>query len=125
MRRSSIFAAFLAVLLLGGPIMACVVPDAQLTAEEKQCCKEMGGGCQPDGLGMPMSHSCCKTTVQPRTDFRPASTISAPALSLVAAFIEPPADSFSANQFSEHVLWLAQGHAPPGEAIDALSPLRI
>jgi hypothetical protein len=29
MRRSSIVAVFLAVLLLGGPIMACVVPDAQ------------------------------------------------------------------------------------------------
>ena len=125
MRRSSIFAAFLAVLLLGGPIMACVVPNAQLTAEEKQCCKEMGGGCQPDGSGMPMSHSCCKTTVQPRTDFRPASTISAPAPLLVVTFIEPPADSFSASEFSEHALWFTRSHAPPGEAIDASSPLRI
>jgi hypothetical protein len=125
MRRSYIFAAFLAILLFGGPIMACVVPDAQLTAEEKQCCKEMGGGCQPDESGMPMSHSCCKTTVQPRNDFRPASTISAPAPSLVVAFFEPPADSFFANQFSEHALWLTQSHAPPRDAIDASSPLRI
>jgi hypothetical protein len=125
MRRSSIFAAFLAVLLLGGPIMACVVPDAQLTAEEKQCCKQMGGGCQPDQYGMPMSHSCCKTTVQPRNDFRPASTISAPAPSPVVAFIEPPAASFSSDQFSGHALWLAQSHAPPGEALEASSPLRI
>jgi hypothetical protein len=105
--------------------MACVVPDAQLTAEEKQCCKEMAGECQPDGSGMPMSHSCCKTTVQPRTDFRPVSTISAPAPSLVVTFVETPAATFCVNQFSEHALWLAQGHAPPGEAIDASSPLRI
>jgi hypothetical protein len=34
----------LVVLLLGGPIMACAIPDAQLTAAEKQCCKNMGGG---------------------------------------------------------------------------------
>jgi hypothetical protein len=125
MRRSIIFVAFLAVLVFGGPIMACVVPNAQLTAEEKRCCKEMGGGCQPDGSGMPMSHSCCKTAVQPRTDFRPASTISAPAPTLVVTFIEPPAAFLSADQFSEHVLWLTQNHAPPSEAIDASSPLRI
>ena len=105
--------------------MACVVPDAQLTAEEKQCCKEMGGRCQPDDSGMPMSHSCCKTSVQPRNDFRPAATISAPAPLLLVTFIEPLADSFSANQFSEHALWFTQSHAPPGEAIDASSPLRI
>jgi hypothetical protein len=105
--------------------MACLVPDAQLTAEEKQCCKEMGGGCQPGGSGTPMSHSCCKTTVQPRNDFRPASTISVPLPTLVVTFVEPPAASFSANQFSEHVLWPTQSHAPPGEATDASSPLRI
>jgi hypothetical protein len=125
MRRSSIFAAFLTVLLFAGPIMACAVPDAQLTAEEKQCCKEMGGGCQPGGSDMPMPHSCCKATVQPRTDFRPTSTVSAPVLLLLIAFIEAPTASFSASQFSEHVLWLSQSHAPPGETIDASSPLRI
>jgi hypothetical protein len=54
--------------------MACVVPDAQLTAEEKQCCTEMGGACQPDQSGVPMSHPCCKPTIQPRNDFRPSST---------------------------------------------------
>jgi hypothetical protein len=85
----------------------------------------MSGGCQPDGSGMPMSHSCCKTTVQPRTDFRPVSTISAPAPSLVITFLEPPVPIVSANQFSEHVLWFAQNHAPPRETIDASSPLRI
>ena len=105
--------------------MACVAPVAQLTAEEKQCCKEMGGGCQPDQSGMPMSHSCCKTTVQPRNDFRPTSTISAPVPSLFVTFIEPPAAFSSTVQFTEHALWLTQSHAPPGEAVDASSPLRI
>jgi hypothetical protein len=125
MKRTSIFAAILAALLFGGPIMACVVPDAQLTPEEKQCCKEMGGGCQPDQSGMPMSHSCCKTTVQPRNDFRPGSTISAPVPILVVAFVKPPAEFFSSDQFIEHALWLRQSRSSPGEATNASSPLRI
>lgn len=105
--------------------MACVVPDAQLTAEEKQCCKEMGGACQPDQSGMPMSHPCCKPTVQPRNDFRPSSTFSVRAQFLVLGFIEPPTTIFSTDPFTEHAFWLAQTHAPPGKAIDASSPLRI
>jgi hypothetical protein len=125
MKRSSLFAVFLAVLLFRGPIMACVTPDAQLTVEEKQCCKEMGGDCQPDQSGMPMSHSCCKTTVQPRNDFRPSSTISAPVPVLVVAFTKPPVEFLSPDQSIEHALWLRQSHSPPGEATDALSPLRI
>src|SRR5262245_20875001 len=125
MRPLSIFAAFLAVLLLGGPIMACVAQDASLSAEEKQCCKEMGSKCAPDAAGMPMPHSCCNTTVQPRNDYRGASTISAPLPSLVVTFLEPPAAFVSGNQFSEHALWLAQSHAPPREANHTSSPLRI
>jgi hypothetical protein len=126
MKRTSIFAAILAVFLFGGPMMACVVPDAQLTPEEKQCCKEMGRNCQPDQSGMPMSHSCCKTTVQPRNDFRPSSTISAPVPVLVVApYSKPPIEFLSPDQSIEHALWLRQSHSPPGEATDALSPLRI
>jgi hypothetical protein len=125
MARTSIFGAFLAVLLLGAPTMACVVPDAQLTAEEKQCCKEMGGDCQPDQSGMPMPHSCCKTAAQPRNDFRPSSAISAPVPYSVVVFVEPSTAFFTADQFTEHALWLRQSHAPPGEAADASSPLRI
>jgi hypothetical protein len=105
--------------------MACVVRDAQLSPEEKQCCKEMGGDCRPDQSGMPMSHSCCKTTVQPRNDFRPGSTISAPVPVLVVAFIKPPVEFFSPHQSSEHALWLRQSDSSPGEAINAWSPLRI
>jgi hypothetical protein len=125
MKHTSVFAAILAALLFGGPIMACVVPDAQLTPEEKQCCKEMGGGCQPDQSGMPMSHSCCKTTVQSRNDFRPGSTISAPVPIVVVAFVKPPVEFSSSDQFIEHALWLRQSHSSPGEATNASSPLRI
>jgi len=105
--------------------MACVVPDAQLTAEEKQCCKEMSGGCQPGDSDMPMSHSCCKTSVQPRTDFRPSATISLSAPSLVVSTLELPAELPLAEQSSQFISWVSQSHAPPGELLDGFAPLRI
>ena len=45
------------------PVMACMVPAAQLTADEKSCCEQMQGKC--DAMGMAKtSHSCC----QPKTN---------------------------------------------------------
>jgi hypothetical protein len=105
--------------------MACVAPDAQLTAEEKQCCKEMGGGCQPGESGMPMSHSCCKASVQPRNDFRPSATISLPAPSLAVSPLELPAELPLAEQSRQFISWVSQSHAPPEELLDASAPLRI
>jgi len=67
--------------------MACAIPDTQLTAAEKQCCKEMGGDCGQDASGMPMSHSCCKTSVQPPHNFRPSSTFSSSAPYLVISAV--------------------------------------
>src|SRR6267154_2954391 len=85
------FRMLLIVLLLGGPIMACAIPDAQLTADEKQCCKDMGGDCGQGPSGMPMSHSCCKTAVQPPHDFWPSSTFSfsAPSVAISAVDFAP------------------------------------
>ena len=43
----------------GVPVMACMTPAAQLTAEEKSCCEQMQGKC--DDMGMAnTSHSCCQ-----------------------------------------------------------------
>src|SRR5712675_2703121 len=90
MKLGAYFRILVAVLLFGGPIMACAIPDAQLTAAEKQCCKEMGGDCGQDASGMPMSHSCCKTSVQPPHNFRPSSTFSSSAPYLVISAVEFP-----------------------------------
>src|SRR5258708_32006607 len=90
MKLTVYFRMLVAVLLLGGPIMACAIPDTQLTAAEKQCCKEMGGDCGQDASGMPMSHSCCKTSVQPPHDFRPSSTFSSSAPYFVIRAVEFP-----------------------------------
>ena len=106
--------------------MACAVPDAQLTAAEKQCCKDMGGDCGQGASGMPMlSHSCCKTAVQPPHDFRPSSTLSfsAPLLAISAVDFAPalplPRES---NKFASR---LSRNPSPPAETLDASARLRI
>jgi len=42
------------------PAMACMAPDAEMTAEERACCRMMKNDCGQ--MEMPASHDCCKTT---------------------------------------------------------------
>jgi hypothetical protein len=44
------------------PAMACVVPDAQMTAAERACCRMMKDQCGQ--MAMPASHGCCQKTPQ-------------------------------------------------------------
>jgi hypothetical protein len=48
-------------MLLAMPVMACLVPDGQMTAEEHNCCQKMAHTCEA-GV-MPSSHSCCRHPV--------------------------------------------------------------
>ena len=105
--------------------MACAVPDAQLTAAEKQCCKDMGGDCGQDASGMPMSHSCCKTSVQPPHDFRPSLTFSFSAPSLVISAAEFTPVLLFTEQPSQFAPWLSRALSPPLSTLDASAPLRI
>ncbi len=104
--------------------MACAIPVAQLTADEKQCCKDMGGDCA-QGAGMPMSHSCCKTAVLAPHDFRPCSTFSFTAPSMVVNAVEFPLALSLAEQRGQFASWPPQDPSPPREALDASAPLRI
>jgi hypothetical protein len=64
MRRAAKFGVLvLALLIAGVPVMACVLPSAALTAQEKACCRQMANQCGHDQ--MPSSHSCCKTVSPP------------------------------------------------------------
>src|SRR5260370_25433177 len=125
MKRAIHLRLLLVVLLLGGPSMACAIPDAQLTDAERQCCKDMGGDCGQDASGMPMSHPCCKTSVQPPHDFRPSLTFSfsAPSLGISAVDIAPvlPLPGHS-SQFAS---WLSRTPSPPLGTLDTSAPLRI
>lgn len=41
------------------PAMACMAPDAQMTTEERVCCRMMKNQCG-QMMEMPASHDCCK-----------------------------------------------------------------
>lgn len=55
---------FGAVLLLlvsfVAPAMACMAPNAEMTVEERACCRMMKNDCGQ--MEMPASHDCCKKT---------------------------------------------------------------
>ena len=54
-----------AVLLLVScvaPAMACMVPDAQMTVQERACCRMMKYQCAQ--MEMPASHGCCQKAPQ-------------------------------------------------------------
>jgi hypothetical protein len=40
------------------PAMACMVPDAQMSAQERACCRTMSNQCGQ--MEMPASHGCCQ-----------------------------------------------------------------
>lgn len=42
------------------PAMACMVPDAQMSAQERACCRTMSSQCGQ--TEMPTSHGCCQKT---------------------------------------------------------------
>jgi hypothetical protein len=51
----------LLLLVAGVPVMACMQPDATLTADEMACCKQMANDCSEMG-GQSSGHDCCKKT---------------------------------------------------------------
>ena len=125
MSRRSIFVSLLAVVLFGGPLLACTVPGAQLSADEKECCKQMGGACHQNGSGMPRSHSCCESVVQPQRDLLPSSTFSFSGPTLVVSAAELPAELPLADESGPFVGSLSHTYSPPGEAVGTSAPLRI
>lgn len=124
MWHRSIVASAFGSLLLGGPIMACLVPTAQLSAEEKQCCEEMAGDCGTSS-GMPESHSCCVTVVRPHNDLLPSASISlcAPHSNRIA--FDTPLAVPKIESLDQYGVLFVRAHAPPGLALEASSPLRI
>lgn len=63
MGRLSHLAMILALVLsMLAPTMACALPNAQMTAQEKACCRMMKGHC--GSMHMPASHGCCQKSMQ-------------------------------------------------------------
>ena len=110
----------LAISLFASPVMACLSPDSFLTDEERDCCQQMAGDCSQ----MPVSHSCCQTTIRGSDPFlvNSRADILVPIglvldLQFNAAMGLP--DSFSA--IADDSDW----HAPPRSSPANFSLLRI
>jgi hypothetical protein len=122
-QKVAVFA--LAVLFAGLPVMACVVPNAAMTAAERECCKKMAGQC--GDMGMAKSHPCCQTTATP-ADFHALKTASSQLdhVSLVLFHALPPTaqtDAYiSLAQWSSRV---SCTHSPPGQESLNTTILRI
>ena len=115
----------LAVLFATLPVMACVLPNAAMTAAERECCKKMAGQC--GDMGMAKSHACCKVTATP-SDFHALKTASSQLdhVSLVLSYALPLTAQtdvyFSLAQWSSRV---SCTHSPPGLESLATTVLRI
>jgi hypothetical protein len=122
-QKVAVFA--LSVLFAALPVMACVAPNAAMTAAERECCKKMAEKC--GDMGMAKSHPCCQVTATPG-DFHALKTASSQLhhVSMVLLHALPltsqSAKYFSLAQWSSRV---SCTHSPPGLESLTTTVLRI
>ena len=115
-------AGVLALSLWGSPLMACMLPDALLTVEERECCKNMANECGQ--MEMPSSHSCCKVTVRDGDSYLASSRVLPAHSHLVASLLIPRTDFSLPAALPPARPWM-QAHSPPVSPPETISILRI
>lgn len=104
------------------PLMACMAPDALLTNEERECCRNMAVDCGQ--MEMPASHSCCKVVARQIDSYlinsRFPTIHPAPAVTLFVTVDADPSASIATTAAS-----LFHGHPPPVSPPPSISVLRI
>ncbi len=104
------------------PAMACMVPDAAMSTQERACCRTMKDQCGQ--MAMPASHGCCQKAAPGAHDnaldtkamnFHPAA---APVIWLAAFELVNPASSVAG--WLEHL-----DDSPPKSPSSTISILRI
>lgn len=113
------------VLLLAScltPVMACVLPGAQLTTEERACCRLMHDHCGQ--MDMPASHGCCHKAPPTIYDSALAAKAGAQHLVLTPAIWLAPSellnvDSSAIGSVDHH------DYSPPQSPPSTISILRI
>jgi hypothetical protein len=117
----------LAVLVLvvsvwASPLMACMLPDADLTVEERECCKNMADDCGQ--IDMPASHSCCKVVVRQADSYLVNSRFptihSVSSVTLFVAVLEGP---LPVGPLQTNTMFA--GHSPPTSPPETISIVRI
>jgi hypothetical protein len=117
---------FLLFWLFASPAMACLLPVAQLTQEEKACCRSMAGMC--DEMGKNSSHSCCVKvrTNNPSYVIAKAGSSSVqqlPVTPLLFAAVHSAVPTAAMLIFMPTEFGYPPGHSPPG--LPDLIALRI
>jgi hypothetical protein len=119
MRRSAaILFALVTMFGTSAPLLACLLPAHQMTAEESECCKKMADMC--GSANMPQSHSCCKTTVRDNSSIVvEADPRAVPVLQAGLPVVVPMSPKAS-TMFLE-----VERHHPPSEFLPESTVLRI
>lgn len=126
MRRVRIFRQLGVTLLLGlsylTPVMTCVLPDAQMSAQERACCRAMDNQCGQ--TEMPASHGCCHKAPPTLYEKFLASRAEAQHIDLTLALWLTPSELFSTD--SSAIGWVEHHESsPPQSPPSTISILRI
>ena len=108
--------------LWASPLMACMLPDALLTVEERECCKQMADDCGQ--MDMPSSHSCCKVVVRQADSYLVNSRF--PTVHSVVGltlFVTTTENSLPLSPEQANTGFV--GHSPPVSPPETISILRI
>ena len=120
MVRRVIF-VLVAVICVGGPVLACV-PTAAMTDAEMACCKKMGEDCEM-GAG---NHSCCKYTMNRAPDVADIVRVAQSSQLAVTLVAIAAAENVTSEILSEYDGGKFLAHAgPPGLVFELNSILRI
>jgi len=103
------------------PLIACMLPGAVLTVEERECCDAMASDC--GDMDMPASHSCCTVTVHEAGPYLVKASFSSNH-SQSAAVLELPQKATSAAGLTLVKSWVVT-HSPPLSPPLTISVLRI
>ena len=113
------------VLLLAScltPAMACMIPGAQMSTEERACCRMMQNQCGQ--MEMPASHGCCHKT--PPNIYDNALATKAVALHPIATTVIWLASSELLNPAPSVSEWVENhDYSPPQSPPSTISILRI
>ena len=119
---SNLGALLLLNIICLSPVVACMAPEAQMSAAERACCHIMKSECGQ--MRMPASHSCCQKTL---------ASVNMVAIEKKAAllhsadtdFVEPmAADLLDLRRLQSEISFNSSA-SPPGNFAPALSSLRI
>lgn len=112
------------VLLLASsltPAVACMIPGAQMSTEERACCRTMQNQCGQ--MEMPASHGCCNKT--PPNVYDNALDTKAVALHPVAVTVIGLASPELLNPAPSVIEWVEHDYSPPQSPPSTISILRI